>query len=255
MRAATASAVSLITAIALVPIAVLLVWSISRNWYWPALLPPEWSFRSWRYVFSPASEVGRAVATSASIAFIVALSSVGLGLPAARAFVFRPFRGKTLFLGCLLLPVIAPPVASILGLHRVFVSFDLTDRPAGVVLAHLMSAVPYATLMLIGSFRRLDRDLESQARTLGADKKSVWLHVILPSIAPGVAVALTFAFLVSWSQYLSTLLIGGGSVLTIPLEVVGFQRAGDEAIAAALSLVFLAPAVAVIAIVGRYLRP
>jgi putative spermidine/putrescine transport system permease protein len=46
---------------------------------------------------------------------------------------------------------------------------------------------------------------------------------------------------VSWSQYVLTLLIGGGRVLTVPLVLVAFQRGGDEAVAAALSIVFVAP--------------
>ena len=73
----------------------------------------------------------------------------------------------------------------------------------------------------------------------------------IPAIRPGLAVAGAFAFLISWSQYLSTLIIGGGRVQTLPLSLVAFQRSGDESIAAALSLLFLAPAVLLLLGVGR----
>ncbi len=63
--------------------------------------------------------------------------------------------------------------------------------------------------------------------------------------------AAAFAFLISWSQYLTTLFIGGGRVITLPLIVVAFQRGGDEAVTAALSLTFLLPALMVLAGVGR----
>ncbi len=62
-------------------------------------------------------------------------------------------------------------------------------------------------------------------------------------ILPGIIVAALFAFLISWSQYLLTLLIGGGTVLTLPVLLLAFANSGDYAITAALSLVFIAPAV------------
>jgi putative spermidine/putrescine transport system permease protein len=83
---------------------------------------------------------------------------------------------------------------------------------------------------------------------------AVWRHVTLPAIAPGMAVAFAFAFLISWSQYLLTLLIGGGRVLTLPLQLVAFQRGGDEAITAALSLLYLAPTGMVTLVVARCLK-
>jgi putative spermidine/putrescine transport system permease protein len=75
-----------------------------------------------------------------------------------------------------------------------------------------------------------------------------------PFIAPGLAVAAVFAFLISWSQYLTTLLIGGGRVMTLPLLLVSFQRGGDEAVTAALSLIFLAPTLIVFVTVARFLK-
>ena len=108
----------------------------------------------------------------------------------------------------------------------------------GVVLIHLISTVPYATLMLTGSFLAPGPGLRSAGAHVGARAFDVWRRVTFPAIAPGLAVAASFAFLISWSQYLTTLLIGGGRILTLPLILVGFQRGGDEAIAAALSLVF-----------------
>jgi putative spermidine/putrescine transport system permease protein len=141
-----------------------------------------------------------------------------------------------------------------MGLHRVLLEYGLTDTMAGVAMCHLTLSLPYAVVALLGSFKRLDADMESQARLLGAGPWRVWWHVTLPVIAPGVAVGFSLAFLVSWSQYLATLFIGGGRVITLPLQLVSFQRGGDEAVAAALALVFLGPAVLVLSLVGRSLR-
>jgi putative spermidine/putrescine transport system permease protein len=66
---------------------------------------------------------------------------------------------------------------------------------------------------------------------------------MLPFIWTGVAVAALFSFLLSWSQYLSTLIIGGGTITTLPILLFALMGSGDRPVAAAVSLVFVAPAV------------
>ncbi len=247
-------AVAVTATAAIFPIALLAVWSFAQRWFWPDLLPRGWSTRAWLYLASPASAISPAIATSLWIAIVVTVISIAVALPAARALAWYDFPGKRAFFFLLLLPVIAPPLASAMGVHGLFLRFGLTETVSGVILVHLIPAVPYTILMLTGSFTRFDPDWEAQARTLGAGTLSVWRYVTLPAIAPGLAIAAVFAFLISWSQYLFTVLIGGGQVLTLPLILVSFQRGGDEAITAALALVFLAPTVAAFAVTAKYLR-
>jgi putative spermidine/putrescine transport system permease protein len=253
-HSARAFAAAFVIALALAPVALLVLWSFARAWYWPALLPREWSLRAWSYVFSPAADILPALATSTGLALMVTLLSLIVALSAARALALHEFAGKRALLFALLLPVLTTPLASAMGVHALFLRYGLSDTLLGVMLVHLIPTVPYTTLMLVGSFSRLDADLESQARTLGAPPVSVWRHVTLPAIAPGLAVAAAFAFLISWSQYLMTLLIGGGRVMTLPLQLVAFQRSGDEAVTAALSLVFLAPTLLMFVFVARFLK-
>jgi putative spermidine/putrescine transport system permease protein len=252
--AGIAIAVAATIALALVPLMLLAVTSVGRNWYWPRLLPAEWSLRSWRYAASGGGGIGEALATSLGIASTVAAVAVLIALPAARAIALHEFRGKRALLFAMLLPVLAPPLAAAMGLHAIFLRAGLTDSVAGVALVHLIPAAPYATLMLIGSFSNFDVDWEAQARTLGATPWSIWRRVTLPAIAPGIAVAAAFAFVVSWSQYLLTLLIGGGRVPAVPLLLVGFERGGDEAVGAALALLFIAPPLVVFGLVASTLK-
>ena len=66
-------------------------------------------------------------------------------------------------------------------------------------------------------------------------------------------VAALFAFLISWSQYLLTLLIGGGQVITLPMLLFSAASGGNPSLVAILSLVFVAPPVLVIAATARQL--
>jgi putative spermidine/putrescine transport system permease protein len=254
IKPAEALGVTALIGLAAIPLALLTARSLAQSWHWPRLAPPTWSVRAWRYVFSPAAEVLPSLATSLSVAAIATLFAVIVALPASRALAWEEFRGKRAVLFALLLPVLTPPLASAMGVHALFLRYGLTDTLIGVALSHLISTVPYATLMLTGSFSRLDPDYEAQARALGAKTVDVWRRVTLPAIAPGLAVAASFAFLISWSQYLTTMLIGGPRIITLPLTLVAFQRSGDEAIAAALSLVYLAPTAAVAFSVAHFFR-
>ena len=249
-----ASLAGLAASFGVVPLALLAVTSLGRSWFWPAIVPPEWSLRAWRYLALPEAGVMEATATSLAIAATVSAIAIVLALPAARALATLDGPWRRLLTFALLLPVLAPPLAAAMGLHGVFLRLGIVDSLSAVVLVHLVPAVPYATLMLAGSFANLDADWEAQARTLGASRRRVWTLVILPAIAPGLAVAAAFAFLISWSQYLLTLLIGGGHVVTLPLALVSFVRSGDETVGAAVSLVLVAPTLVVFGLVARHLK-
>ena len=72
-------------------------------------------------------------------------------------------------------------------------------------------------------------------------------------IFPGMVAGGLFAFLRSWRTYVFTLMIGGGVVQTLPLQLFAFIGTGDNLISAALSLVLMAPAVAMLVFTARYL--
>ena len=253
-RSPDAAAIFLVAIPALAPILYLFLASFAKQWYWPALAPREWSGRAWSHVLEPSSGIFFSVGSSVTIAVAVTLLAILIALPAGRALALHQFRGKRMAIFILLLPVVAPPLASAMGVHALFLQYGLADTWLGVVLVHLVPAVPYATLMLMGSFSHFDIDSEAQARSLGASPLAAWRYVTLPAIAPGLAVAASFAFLISWSQYLTTLFIGGGRILTLPLILIEFQRGGDQAITAALSLIFLGPTFLLFLLVARYLK-
>ena len=134
-----------------------------------------------------------------------------------------------------------------------FIRYRLADTHIGVILVHLIPVLPYMVLILASTFANYDADYEAQARSLGATWPQVIWHVMLPTIFPGMMVAALFAFIISWSQYILTLLIGGGSVITLPILLFATKGGGNLANTAALSLVFVAPAVAFLLITSRYL--
>ncbi|MGB0384850.1 MAG: ABC transporter permease [Ardenticatenaceae bacterium] len=237
----------------LAPIIPQIIWSFAFRWFFPDLLPNEWTLEAWRYVFSDASRVGEGLFNSLLIAGLVSLLSIIVGLPAARAIALYEFRGKALVEWLLMVPIIVPGIVAVMGIHIMFIRYRLTDTILGVALVHLIPSVPYMVLVMASVFANYGTELEDTARTLGASRWQVWWHVTLPGIFPGLLVATMFTFLISWSQYVTTLLIGGGKIVTLPLVLFPFISGSAHANAAAISLVFVAPAILVLIFTSRQL--
>jgi len=237
----------------LLPLLPLFIWPFAGRWAFPELFPTTTSVRAWAYLFSPASRLGRAFFNSSLIAVVVTGLCAVVGVPAGRALARQPFPGKGALELFLLMPLLVPPLVVSMGIHVTFLRLRLADTVPGVILVHLLPTLPYMIIVMKGVFASFDEDLEDQAASLGAPRAQVFLRVTLPSILPGLAAGSLFVFLVSWSQYAITLLIGGGRVVTVPVLLFAFAASGDHAVTAALSLVFVLPAVAVLLITAGHL--
>jgi putative spermidine/putrescine transport system permease protein len=141
-----------------------------------------------------------------------------------------------------------------MGLNVLFLQLGLAGTLPGIVLAHLVPALPYVTFTLAGAFTRYDENFEFQSWVLGAGAWRTLFTVTIPMIAPSLAVAALFAFLISWSQYLLTLLIGSGRIITLPVLLFSAASGGNPVTIAALALIFLAPPLLVIALTAGQLR-
>jgi putative spermidine/putrescine transport system permease protein len=235
------------------PLLPLALWSVARGWRFPDLLPRQWSLQAWRHVLSPQSGVMESLGVSLAVAGLATLLALAAGLPAGRALGGHRFRGRGAVEMLVLAPAIVPGIAVALGLHAVFLRLGLTGTLAGVVLVHLVPALPYVTLVMAGIFANLDPAQAAQARSLGASPWQAFRHVTLPAIAPGVAVAALFAFLVSWSQYALTLMIGSGRVITLPLLLYSTAGAGRNDLAGAIAVVYVLPGVLALLLAARHL--
>ena len=243
-----------VAALVALPFVPLLLWAFAGEWRFPDLLPSEWSLRGIAYLVEPGGRILGATLTSFVIAAATAIASVAVGLPAGMALVGYEFRFKGLVVFFVLLPILVPPLASTMGVHLTFIRLGLADTAFGVFLVHLVPTVPYTAIILTSVFAELTGELEEAARTLGASAWRAFLHVTLPQVVPGVAVAALFGFLISWSQYVLTLLIGGGNVVTLPMLLFSAASGNDPVITSALALVFALPAIAALVVALRYLN-
>ena len=244
----------------ILPLIAFFINAFSFRWFYPQLIPKELSLQAWvRLKLIPREgyrslegfldlwlsnpTIVKALVNSVTIGIIVTVVSIIIALPAARVLGLLNFRFKKTIIFIMVSPTILPPIAFVLGLNINFISWGFSGSFWGVCLVHLVPIMPYVVLTMTGIFANYNPDFEHQARTLGANKFRTFYLITLPAIAPGMVVAALFAFLVSWSQYLLTFLIGAGKIMTLPLLVFSTASSGNPALTAAISIVFIFPGV------------
>ena len=244
------------------PFVPLVLASFSFTWHWPDLVPTQWLWDvrgttpfpvGWAYLFSPVSRLGAAFANTVAIGIVVAAVTLAIGLPAAHVLARYDFRAKGVAEFFLLLPIIVPQVSVGIGMLLLFMRLGLFRTYPGIVLAHLVPALPYGVRILTAVFQNLDPGYEDVARTLGADRLARLRHVTLPLIARGMATAGLFAFLISTNVFLLTFLISGGRIATLPTMLFSHIESGGplDATTAGLVLIVSMPGLLFLLIADR----
>ena len=246
-------AVVLLIFLLLTPLIAFFFNAFSFRWFYPQLFPNELSMRAWESIVASNSKVPVALLNSTILAVGVTLSSVVIGLPASRALGLYSFRGKRVIEFLILSPTIVPGIAVAMGLNINFIRWGLSGNIVGVGLVHLVPVMPYVVLTMSGVFANYNPEYEQQARSLGAGALATFWYVTLPAIFPGIVVASLFAYLISWSQYILTFLIGAGQVITMPVLLFSTASGSNNALTAAMSLVFVAPSILILILTARFL--
>ncbi len=148
--------------------------------------------------------------------------------------------------------------STLMHLGLVTVPLRLTNNMTGVVIGLVEIFMPYAILVMMSGFGRLDPRLEEAAASLGARPRAVFARITLPLTLPALLSAFLLIFVLSISSFITTNLLGGGAVHVLATEIYD-QATGllNWPFAAALSVILLVLFGVVIAIyqtVTRRLR-
>jgi molybdate transport system permease protein len=184
---------------------------------------------------------------------------VVVGTPAAYLLATRRFRGRSLVVTLIELPLVLPPaVAGIallasLGPQGIFGDNGptLVLTTAGVVTALTFVASPYYMRQAQESFAAIDPRLREASRTLGAGEARTFWSVALPVARSGLLAGGAVALGRALGEFGATLMFAGsfrGVTQTVPLAI--YERfATDFTGALALSAVLVAVSAALLAAV------
>ena len=224
------------------PVAVLLIWSVTERWPWPLLLPETISLRTVRELLFGSAKLPKILFSSITLGLAVALLGTVIGIMTARATELYSFRGRKLVHLFSFLPLLVPGTVFAMGIQITLIRLGLSDTIAGVILVHLIAAVPYCITIMTDVTRAVGKKLEEQAMVLGADPWRAYFQITLPGLLPGILSSMSMGFILSYSQYFTTLMVGGGRVKTIALVLVPYIQSGDRALSSVYSVAFVGSA-------------
>jgi glycerol transport system permease protein len=181
--------------------------------------------------------------------------SVAVALPAAYAFSRYDFFGhRSLFFGLLMFRMMAPAIL-LAPFVQIFSDLGLIDTHIAVALAHCFFNVPLAIWILEGFISTVPREMDESAAVDGYSLSGYILRILLPQIAPGIAVAAFFCFMFSWIEYMlanALTTIDAKPIAGIMTRAAGVLS-GDIALLSAASVLGLIPGIVLIIFVRKYL--
>jgi ABC-type spermidine/putrescine transport system permease subunit I len=226
--------------------------------------PDTWSAAAYSELLG--ESFGRGViGFTVALGFAVAALSVLIGYPLALFIHTLPRRAKALALAAVILPKLAnvfvvlygvnlllgnagPVNRSLLWLGLTSAPVPLTHNLVGVLIGETYLILPYAVLVLVPAFDRIDPALTAAARGLGAGPWTAFRRVTLPLSLPGVAVAGQLCLIWALGAFVGPILLGNPDQATLAVLVPdrGIERSDwpRAAATAVLSLVTIAVCVA-----------
>ncbi len=208
-----AAVVMVVLALVAVPVTAVAIWALrpDRQWGLDAVSRVLAQTRTWRLVI-----VTVAQAAASAVATVV------VGVFCASALGRYRFAGRTALMALVTVPFVLPSVVvgaafgSIFGPRGVF---DARGSWWLIILAHVAFNLAVVIRSVSAAIGSLDPDIESAARMLGETPAGAYRRVVLPAILPAVASAGVVVFLYSLTSFGVIVILGGGSVTTMEVEI------------------------------------
>lgn len=222
------AALQALLVLAALSLAVLALWSVTFSWRWPDAWPDRLSLATW--------QAGAGWWQAARMALVIALASTGLSLALSIGWLEAGDRaGRPGLTGwmraAVALPLLLPQLSVLIGLSALTLQSDMAPMLA-VIWGHLIFVFPYVLIALAGPWAALDPRLDRAAAALGVGRRRRLWRIKLPVLLAPLALAAALGFAVSIAQYLPTLFLGGGRIVTLTTEAVALSSGSDRRVAA-----------------------
>lgn len=218
------------------------LWSVAGLWQFPDAVPATLTLATWQRAAPGLVDATALTLTLAVLAVSIALALTLACLEAEARYGLRP-TSRALWL--LYLPLIVPQVAFLPGLQALALTTGAEGTAVAVAAAHVVFVLPYVFLSLAPAFRAWDDRIAVAGAALGASEARIFWQLRLPMLLRPVLTAAAVGLAVSVGQYLPTLLIGGGRVVTLTTEAVALSSGGNRRIIGTYAILQMAvPALA-----------
>ena len=231
------------------PMINMLMLAFANEYQAPAILPQQWGFKWWSYVFSQKSLVS-SIAQSFIVAIITTGVSMILCIPAAYSIARFKYPGRKMFMLSFLLTNAFPKLGIYTSIAVLFYKYNLMGTYTGVVIIHMINSMMFMVWLPSSAFRAVHRQQEE------AGPIRPFFKVTLPMAMPGISVATLYTFLGSMEEAQGTMLVGMAKVQTMPVAMYGIVLDSSAVqIGAVFAILLIIPSALMIFAMRKYIGP
>lgn len=155
-----------------------------------------------------------------------------------------------------LLTYMFPHVALIVPIYQLAADLGMLANPATLIIVHTMLALPFCMWILQSFLEDIPRELEEAAMVEGATEFGAFARITVPQAMPGIIAAGTFAYIMSWGEYMfAYVLLTDSASQTVPVALQSLlgSYAVDWGLLAAASVLATLPVLALFWLMAKYL--
>lgn len=174
------------------------------------------------------------------------LIALTCGIPAAYALARMDFKGRTAFLGFVIVSQMFAPVVLLIGIYKVMMMLSMTNKVIGLVFINAAFNQAFTIWLLRGTFQSISPEMEQAATIDGCSRVQAMLRVLLPVAAPGIVTTLIFIFINAWNEYtvaLTLISTDTNKPLTVGINIFNGYNMIDWQYLFAASLIAIIPVV------------
>ena len=161
-----------------------------------------------------------------SLIITIVVATIGVALAATSAYAFSrwKFRMRSAGLVFLLTTQMIPAGMLLIPIYLLLARLQMTNTYRGLVLAYIVSSIPFSIWILKGYYDTIPVDLEEAAMIDGASRLGTFTRMVLPLSTPALAIVFLFNFMQSWQEFPVAYRIVTNDVLwTWPLGIKAMQ--------------------------------
>lgn len=174
-------------------------------------------------VFSHPWNLGDMVLNSVIVASVTVIIAVPCAALAAYSFSRFRVKGRKFLFFLILSTQFIPAVVIVLPFFLMFRQLGLLDTRIALIIVNLAIVTPFVIWMIKGYIDAIPTDSEEAAMIDGASRLRVIKDIVLPVAAPGILTSAIFCFILTWNEFLFSLILTRRDAVTLPVGLVNFR--------------------------------
>lgn len=160
-------------------------------------LDPKW--QNYLSVFD--GGIGTYFWNSVWITVVATLLTIIIASMATFAITRMKWKLSGIFLGIIMVGLMIPIHSALIPLYNMFLSVNLIDNPASIVITYATYNLPITVMILLGFYLTIPREIEEATIIDGGSVHHLFFRIILPLSAPIMSTTVIINMIYNWNEF------------------------------------------------------